>query len=119
MVSESSGEVSEAVRDASGRPAEDALVITLPPSMYLSSPASPRFRATRTDKNGRYRLAGPPAGDYRVATVSGIDELVARRREWLDRVGKAATPLNLGTRAARTLDLTAADAASMPSAAAR
>jgi hypothetical protein len=57
--------------------------------------------------------------DYRVAAVSGIDELVARRREWLDRVGTAATPLDLGTCAARTLDLTAADAASMPSAAAR
>jgi hypothetical protein len=70
---------------------------------------------------GTASIAGIVAttNDYRVAAVSGIDELVARWREWLDRVGKAATPLSLAARAARTLDLTAADAPSMPSAAAR
>jgi Carboxypeptidase regulatory-like domain len=115
VVSASTGEVSGSVRDKSGQPAEDALVMTLPPSTHLSSPASPRFRTTRTDKDGKYRVGGLPAGDYRVAAVSGIDELVAQRREWLDRVGTAATPFNVVGKDVRTLDLTAIDAATMVS----
>jgi len=104
------------VRDASGRPVGDMLVVTSAPPPALPSPANPRFRATRTDKDGRYRLAGLPAGDYRIAAVSGLDELLAHRREWLGRLSASGTAVSLAGEGTRTLDLTAlqADALAPP-----
>jgi hypothetical protein len=104
------------VRDASGRAAGDMLVVTSAPPPALPSPANPRFRATRTDKDGRYRLTGLPAGDYRIAAVSGLDELLAHRREWLGRLSASGTAVSLSGEGIRTLDLTAlqADALARP-----
>jgi hypothetical protein len=77
------------------------------------SPASPRFRLTRTDKEGRYRFRGLPGGDYKVAAISGMDELVIRRREWLQRLNVRAVPVAVGAHDSRTLDLVAIDASAL------
>jgi hypothetical protein len=95
------------VRTAAGEPAGDTLVVTVAAPPALASPASPRFRSTRTDRAGRYRLAGLPAGEYRVAAVSGMDELVGRRLDGLTRLGAAGSPVTLPGSGQRTLDLQA------------
>jgi hypothetical protein len=95
------------VRTAAGAPAGDTLVVTVAAPPALASPASPRFRSTRTDRAGRYRLAGLPAGEYRVAAVSGMDELVGRRLDGLTRLGAAGSPVTLPGSGQRTLDLQA------------
>jgi hypothetical protein len=110
VLSAVSAELRGTVRDAGGRPAGDMLVVTSAPPPAVPSPANPRFRATRTDKDGRYRLSGLPAGDYRIAAVSGMDELVAHRREWLGRLSASGTPVSLAREGVRTLDLTALQA---------
>jgi hypothetical protein len=96
-----------------GRPSIDALVVTTVAPPAVASAASPRFRATRTDKDGRYRLTGLPVGSYRIAAVAGMDELVARRREWLARISADGTAVNIATEGVRTLDLTALQGATL------
>jgi hypothetical protein len=110
IVSAEATQLEGIVRDASGRPAGDMLVVTSAPPPAVPSPANPRFRATRTDKDGRYRLSGLPAGDYRIAAVSGMDELLVHRREWLGRLSASGTPVSLARQGVRTLDLTALQA---------
>jgi hypothetical protein len=113
VISASTSELSGAVRDEKGKPTIDALVVTLPPSLLWMSPASPRFRLTRTDKEGRYRFRGLPGGDYKVAAISGMDELVIRRREWLQRLNVRAVPVAVGAQDSRTLDLVAIDVSAL------
>jgi Carboxypeptidase regulatory-like domain len=95
------------VRDSSGRPSSDALVVAMPPSLRAWSPADPRLRTTRTDDAGRYRVRGLPAGTYQLSAISALDELAAMRREWVERLQSAATRLALAANETRTLDLVA------------
>ena len=98
-------ELQGTVRDAAGRPSGDVLVITAAPAPALMSSANPRFRTTRTDSAGRYRLSGLPPGDYRVAALPGTDELLAQRREWLDRVSARGAAVTLPKDGVSTIDL--------------
>ena len=76
-----------------------------------------RFQATRADADGRYRISGLPPGAYRIAALSGSDELAAWRPDWFRRVDSHATSVTLGAADKRTLDLVAVPVdAVMPSA---
>ena len=107
------------VRTAAGTPASDALVVTVAAPPALASPASPRFRLIRADRAGRYRLAGLPSGDYRIAAVSGMDELMGRRLDGLSRLSAAGTPVTLPGSGERTIDLQALTVDALATAATR
>lgn len=107
------------VRRATGEAAGDALVVTVAAPPALASPASPRFRSTRADRAGRFRLAGLPPGDYRIAAVAGMDELMGRRLDGLSRLGAAGTPVTLPATGERTIDLQALTVEALPPAGAR
>jgi Carboxypeptidase regulatory-like domain len=62
---------------------------------------------------GRYRLTGLPVGNYRIAAVDGMDELVARRQEWLARLSADGTAVTIASEGVRTLDLTALQGATL------
>ena len=87
--------------------------MTLPPSSHLSSPASPRFRTTRTDKDGKYRVGGLPAGDYGLPPCQGWTSSWRNGANGSIELATAATPFNVGGKDVRTLDLTVIDAATM------
>jgi Carboxypeptidase regulatory-like domain len=112
VVSRGTAELRGVVLDG-GRPSIDALVVTTAPPPAVASAASPRFRATRTDKDGRYRLTGLPVGNYRIAAVAGMDELVARRHEWLARLSADGIAVTIASEGGRTLDLTALQGATL------
>jgi len=95
------------IRDAKGRPAADALALAMPAGAAAWSTVDARFQATRADADGRYRISGLPTGAYRVAALSGSDELADWRTEWFRRVDTHATSVTLGTADRRTVDLVA------------
>ena len=95
------------VRDAKGRAAADALVMAMPPGAPAWSTVDARFQATRADADGRYRISGLPPGGYRIAALSGSDELAAWRPDWFRRVDPHATSITLGAADKRTVDLVA------------
>ena len=102
-MSASTGEVSGSVRDKSGQPAEDALVMTLPPSCArVVSGEPPVPHGARTDKDGKYRVGGLPAATTGFAAVSGIVRARgATARMARSSAGTAATPFNVVGKAVR------------------
>ena len=110
IVSDVASEVTGSVRDSSGRPVSDALVVAMPQGPGTWSAVNPRYRAIRADQLGRYRVRALPSGSYRVAAVSAVDELAAVRRDWLDGIRARATPLVLASSERRTLNLVAVPA---------
>ena len=113
VVSAVAGELSGTVRDKAGRPAADALVVTLPPAQVSASRASPRFRTVRAAADGRFRLGTLPPGQYRVAALTGIDELVAERREWLTGLAAGGQIVTIGGTPSPPLTITALDASAL------
>ena len=113
MVSDAPTVLEGTVRDSSGRPSPDTLVVAMPPSARTWSPADPRLRTTRTDDAGRYRVRGLPAGTYQLSAVAALDELAAMRREWMERLESNATRLALAANEIRTLDLVARHASAL------
>jgi hypothetical protein len=107
VVSQSSAELRGTVRHAGGAPARDALVVTSSAPPLTPSPVNPRFRTTRTDREGRFRIERLPPGDYRVTAVVGLDELVVRRREWLERLTPRGATVAVGANGVQTVDLVA------------
>jgi len=107
VVSEMVTDLTGVVRDAKGRPAADALVLAMPPGAPAWSTVDARFQATRTDADGRYRISGLPPGAYRIAALTGSDELAAWRPEWFRRVDPHAISISLGAADKRSADLVA------------
>jgi hypothetical protein len=113
VVSDKVSVITGTVRDDSGRPRGDALVVAMSQSPALWSRASPRFRTTRADEGGQYQVRGLPSGSYRLAAVAGMDEHTAWRREWLDTLYRHATAFSLSSAEVRALDLTALEASTL------
>jgi protocatechuate 3,4-dioxygenase beta subunit len=105
VVSAATGDLAGIVRNQAGRPAADTLVVTMPQSLRAATRADPRFRVTRTDATGHYRFRALSPGTYRVAAVAGLEEIVARRPEWIDTLARLGVPVSVGPEP-RTEDLT-------------
>ena len=113
VVSDTPTVVEGTVRDGSGQPLADALVVATPPATRVWSPANPRLRTTRTDDAGRYQVRGLPSGTYDLSAVGALDELTLIRREWFERLRAVATPLTLAAHEMRTLNLVARHASAL------
>ncbi|HVL67564.1 MAG TPA: carboxypeptidase-like regulatory domain-containing protein [Vicinamibacterales bacterium] len=98
-------DVSGTVRDAKGRPAADALVMIIPLAQHFWTRTSRRFALTYTDANGRYRVRGLPAGDYRAVASVEFDESEIYRTEILNQFVAEGMALALADREARTVNL--------------
>jgi hypothetical protein len=92
--------VSGVVRDESGAPVREALVVIDPDSLSLRA---------RTDTTGRFRIAGVPTGTYEVRVVrigfrphSQMIDVVGRELEIAIELGSAPIPLDtVAVRASR------------------
>jgi Carboxypeptidase regulatory-like domain len=62
------------VRTRSGEPIAHCLVVIFPENRDYWRPLSRYILATRTDWEGHYRLASLPAGAYRVAAATDVEE---------------------------------------------
>jgi len=67
-------ELSGVARDAQGQPDSDASVLVFPtsPEGWVDFGSAPRrLRVARTNKDGQFRIAGLPPGDYFAAAIRG------------------------------------------------
>ena len=99
-------DLSGVVRDGSGRNVPDAVVFVIPLAPQFWHRTSRRLGLRRTDAQGRFRIRGLPAGEYRVTASVDLDESDAYRSVVLERLSEAGVPLRLAALERRELDLT-------------
>lgn len=103
-----SSSVSGRVRDADGLEGTNATVLVFPTDRSAWTDFGehpPRFRSVRVDRRGGFTIDGLPPGDYAVLAVE--DD---RDGEWqvasvLDALVRLATPVTIGARDRRSIDL--------------
>ena len=95
VVTDASSEVSGIVRDANGDPSPNTgvLVFAVAPSLWMHT--SRRVRVAFTGADGRFQIAGLPAGEYLAVASPTIDESIRGRRNLLQAFASVATPLKL------------------------
>ncbi|HXG56271.1 MAG TPA: carboxypeptidase-like regulatory domain-containing protein [Vicinamibacterales bacterium] len=106
VLTDAANDVSGTVRDARGRPVPESLVVLLPLAPNFWTPTSRRFALRYADEQGRYRVRGLPAGEYRAIASVELDESEIYRKELLTEFFERGTPFTLAERQTRTLDLT-------------
>ena len=104
-VTDVANDVSGIVRDERGRPVQEALVLVIPLASQFWTPTSRRFAMLRTDANGRYRVRGLPAGEYRAIASLELDESEVYRKDLLRAFVDIGTSLTLNDPVRQTLDL--------------
>lgn len=112
-ITDVASEVTGSVRDASGSPAAGALVLVVPMSEQFWAVTSRRIALVRADEGGRYRVRGLPAGDYRLAASSDLDESEAHLRAVWRGVAESGLPVAIEGANASTLDLSLTPAATL------
>jgi hypothetical protein len=104
-LTDSASDVSGTVKDRSGRPVDQALVLIIPVSSQFWTRTSRRFGRLYTSGGGAYRLRGLPAGEYRAVAITGLSESDIYRKEILTDLVARGIPLSLEERQRRVLDL--------------
>lgn len=112
-ITDVANEISGTVRDAAGNLAPEATVVILPLAEQFWVPASRRFGITRSAGDGRYRIRGLPAGEYRAAATVEFDEAELSAHERLRQLADSGSPLTLAPLETRTLDLTLTSTAAL------
>ena len=105
-LSDDAPDVEGVVRNAAGRPVEDALVVAVPHVRSAGRIAARQVRMVRTGRDGRYRVADLRPGERRVAAFDDLDELAAMRPATLAHVSAAGTPATLRRGETTTIELT-------------
>jgi hypothetical protein len=104
-VSDAATELSGLVRDPEGQGVAAAMVLVIPLAQQFWRPGSRRFGLLRTDPDGRFRIRGLPAGEYRAVATLGLDERDVFRPGVLEPLSDAALPLRLEPLEQRVLAL--------------
>jgi hypothetical protein len=102
-------ELSGVVRDGQSKPSPSASVVVFPaqPEEWVDFGSAPRrLRATKTGPDGRYRLAGLPAGDYYVAAVAGEVASDWQNASALQDLVRLASRVTIGDAEKKAQDLT-------------
>ena len=70
----------------SGTPATDFFLVAFPEDRSLWHPASPRIRVVRPAADGAFSIRDLPAGAYRLAALSDVEDDEPKRREFLESI---------------------------------
>lgn len=109
IVREGASLVEGVVHDRAQQPIADAGVLVFSRAPMFWMPTNRRMRAAYTDRDGRFSIAGLPAGEYIAVASRTVAESDLGRRDRLRRLAPLGTALRLDTDAARaTLTLTLA-----------
>jgi protocatechuate 3,4-dioxygenase beta subunit len=105
VLSDAGAEVAGEVTGGDGAPLPDRLVIAGPADPDGWRPTSRTVRVTRTDAAGRFRLAGLPPGEYRVAAPPVADDRALFQPDVIRRAIESGHPATLAGGDTRTLHL--------------
>lgn len=98
--------LSGTVRDDRGNPVVDATVVVFPDDDQKWNFGSRHLRTLRPDTQGRFETRGlPPASNYRVVAVQGLEDGQAYDPEFLTSVRDRADRLTLTQGETKTVDL--------------
>jgi len=103
--------LSGAVADAGGKPLLDATVVVFPANEKLWAYQSRFIRAARPDQAGVYRMTGlPPAGDYLVVALQGLEDGQAGDPDFLATIKDLGTKFTLAEGETKAVDVTLSSA---------
>ena len=95
------------VTDQHSKPLLDATVVVFPANEKLWAFQSRFIRAARPDQSGTYRMAGlPPAVDYLVVAMQGLEDGQAGDPEFLATIKDLAKKFTLGDGETKAVDVT-------------
>lgn len=98
--------LSGAVADARGQPLLDATVVVFPADEKLWAFQSRFIRAARPDQAGTYRMTGlPPAEDYLVVALQGLEDGQAGDPDFLATVKALGTKFTLAEGETKAVDV--------------
>jgi len=98
--------LSGTVADAAGQPLLDATVVVFPANEKLWAYQSRFIKAARPDQAGVYRMTGlPPAGDYLVVALQGLEDGQAGDPDFLATIKDLATKFTLTEGETKAVDV--------------
>lgn len=103
--SDRTSELSGRLTQPSGQPAPDYFVVAIPADKQYWLPQSRRIVSVRPDINGRYTFRGLPAGDYRIALTTELDQQDLSDAAALERLFNASAPVTIGPGEQKTFDI--------------
>jgi hypothetical protein len=102
-VNQKVGRLSGIVVDSSGTPTPGATIVVFADQTDLWMPGSRFIRTARPGSDGRFSIAGLPAGTYRVVARELIEDGQQYDRAFLEQAREAASRFVLGDGASETL----------------
>jgi hypothetical protein len=88
-------ELAGTLQDAAGRPATLYTVVVFSADRAFWTPQSRRIRAVRPADDGRYSVGGLPAGEYRLAAVTDVEDGQWFDPRFLAGLGSASVPVTI------------------------
>jgi hypothetical protein len=80
---------------AAGTPAADYYVVLFPADRSMWHPASPRVKVVRPAADGLFSVQGLPAGEYRLAALSDVEDDEWRSAAFLESLLAASVPVTV------------------------
>jgi hypothetical protein len=105
VVTQKIGRVSGAVSDSRGTPTSAATVVIFSDEPDLWIPGSRFIRTTRPGADGRFSVAGLPAGTYRAIAREFVEEGQWEDRKFLEEARADAVRLTLSEGGTETINL--------------
>jgi len=97
--------LSGTLSDGTGRPATAHTIIVFPDDPSYWVPSARRIRATRPSTDGRFSVAGLPAGTYRLVAVDDLEDGQWTDPNVLKQLAGAALPISIGEGENKVQDL--------------
>jgi Carboxypeptidase regulatory-like domain len=92
---ETLAEIGGRLEDATGQPTADYVVVLFPADKRYWLPQARRIRATTTTTGGQFTFGALPAGDYRLAAVTDVEEGAWYGPAFLQAVQAASLPVSV------------------------
>jgi hypothetical protein len=105
VLTDERSEVAGTLSSASGLPASDYYVVIFAADRALWHPASPRLRVVRPGADGAFSARDLPAGDYRIAALTDVEDDEWRSAAFLTSLLEASVPIVVKDAATTRQDL--------------